>query len=499
MSITINRYVDIISGVVGQNAVVNRELIGRIATSNLLVPADSVVEFSSYESVAAYFGSGSTEAKVAAVYFGFISKNIVSPEKLGFIRWSSSAVAARIFGSTSTKTLADYTAITAGDLTVKINGSSHNFSGIDLSAAITLAGVAAIIQTAIQGYVAGGAGFTAATVTYNSSRDSFDLVSGTTGPGEIVIDPDAANDVGAALGWLGGTGFINSVGQNGQTPVELMVDTDNASSNFGSFAFLDELTNNQFKDLAEWNHGKNVKYMFCSDVTAANAAARQDLVAGYSGTALTVQDAGEKTYLFPMIILAATDYKQRASVQNYMFQVYDAAFTPFVTTDTDADVYDAINVNYYGRTQQAGRQVSFYQRGKLQGSGTAPIAMNVFANEIWLKDDCTTAMMNLLLALPKISANAAGRAQGFATITDSAERAIFNGTISVGKTLNNTQKQYISSQTGDPNAWREVQTNGYWLNVFFQEDAPGEYVMKYVLIYSKDDVINKVEGSHQLI
>lgn len=499
MSISITRYVDIKSGVVGQNAVQNRELIGRIATANLLVPAGAVVEFTNYESVADYFGVTSDEASDAAVYFGFISKNITSPEKLGFIRWSSSAVAARIYGGTDAKVLGDFTAVINGNLTVDIDGDEHTFTGIDLSGALTLAGVASLIQTEIQSYIAGGAAFTAATVTYNTNRGSFDLVSGVTGPGEIIIDEEAINDVAILLDWLGGTGFINSLGQDGQNPTELMIDTDNASNNFGAFDFIPDLTEDQFKDLAEWTHSKNVKYMFCSRVTAANAAARQALVAGYSGVALTVQGTGEKTHLFPMIILAATDYKQRAAVQNYMFQVYDAAFQPFVFTDGDANIYDAINVNYYGQTQQAGRLVSFYQRGKLQGTGTAPIAMNTFANEMWLKDDITTGFLNLFLALPKISANAAGRSQGFATITDSVEQGLFNGTISIGKPLNNTQKQYITAQTGDPNAWREVQTNGYWLDVFFQEDAPAEYVMKYVLIYSKDDVVNKVEGSHQLI
>ena len=47
MAISISKYVDIVSGVGGGGVVRQRDLIGRIFTANLKVPADSLVEMTS--------------------------------------------------------------------------------------------------------------------------------------------------------------------------------------------------------------------------------------------------------------------------------------------------------------------------------------------------------------------------------------------------------------------------------------------------------------------
>lgn len=79
-----------------------------------------------------------------------------------------------------------------------------------------------------------------------------------------------------------------------------------------------------------------------------------------------------------------------------------------------------------------------------------------------------------------------------------------NGVISVGKDLTNVQKQTITLLSGDVDAWRDVATNGYWLDVVVEDyinDKSGltEYKIKYLLIYSKGDAIRKVEGTDILI
>jgi hypothetical protein len=40
------------------------------------------------------------------------------------------------------------------------------------------------------------------------------------------------------------------------------------------------------------------------------------------------------------------------------------------------------------------------------GLATDPVDMNVYANEIWLKDAAGAAILSLLLSLGKVSANA---------------------------------------------------------------------------------------------
>jgi hypothetical protein len=184
-----------------------------------------------------------------------------------------------------------------------------------------------------------------------------------------------------------------------------------------------------------------------------------------------------------------------------MFQIFNVS--PGVTNTTDSDTYDALRVNYYGRTQTAGQFLEFYQRGVLMGLAVNPVDMNVYANEQWLKDAAGAAIMELLLALAKVSANTKGRIQLMSQIQAVVDEALFNGTISVGKPFSNTQKLYISEITGDPEAWRQVQGIGYWLDCVMEsyvtEDSRTEWKAVYTLVYSKDDIVRKVEGSHVLI
>ncbi len=178
-------------------------------------------------------------------------------------------------------------------------------------------------------------------------------------------------------------------------------------------------------------------------------------------------------------------------------------FTADVTSDAQADTLDAIRVNYYGETASAGQKLAFFQRAFLLGGATAPLDMNVHANEQWLKAYLTAAFLSLQLSLGKVPANEEGRGFILAQVIDGVNLAKLNGTISVGKTLTTAQQIAITQLTGDPDAWREVQTNGFWADVrIVPVTGPSmvtEYVAQYTLAYAKNDVVRKVEGSHNLV
>lgn len=181
----------------------------------------------------------------------------------------------------------------------------------------------------------------------------------------------------------------------------------------------------------------------------------------------------------------------------------DSRLTALVTTDQLADVYDQLRVNYIGQTQTAGQRLEFYQRGVLGGGSTAATSQNTYANEQWLKDFAQSQLMQMLLALPKVSRNLTGRAQGTSVLQNVADQGLNNGTISVGKTLTTIQREFITTQTGDHNAFLTIQNVGYWFNVDFRTDTETDgtttEVMVYTFIYSKDDVVRKVSGRHVLI
>lgn len=499
MAISISRYIDITSGVGAGAGVATRNLGGRFFTENPLVPTDSVVNFTSAADVGVYFGTDSDEYARAVFYFGWVSKNITAPSNMGFARWASADVGSTIYGNVATYAVSSFTSVEDGDFTLTLAGETQHLTAIDLSGAASLDAVATTIESAINAYVAGGAAWTAATVTYNSTRKSFDFVSGDTGDDVIAVAAGATTDVASLLGWL--TGAILSNGQDEQTIAELLTSSVDGSNDFGSFAFVPTLTLDEVTEAAEWNEALNITFMYSVPVAAADASAWSAALIDIGGTTLTLSiTADEYPEQVPMMILDATDYDRVNSVQNYEFQIFD--LTPSVTTNANADLYDGLLINYYGQTQQAGSTISFYQKGIMFGLPVSPRDQNVYANEIWLKDAFTSTLMTLLLALSQLPANSQGRSQILAALQGVINQALNNGTISIGKTLTSAQKAYITNATNDPLAWQQIFNSGYWVDVQivpYVESEVTKYKAVYTLLYSKDDVIRKIEGSDILI
>lgn len=502
MAIAFKKFVDITSGVGGGAAVRQRELIGRLFTTNPLLPTKTLAEFTTLEEVGNYFGTTSEEYKRALFYFGWISKSITKAQKIAFARWADVAVAPRIYGVPGGQALGAWTSINNGSFSLTMGGFTFVVSTLDFSAAGSLAAVATIIQTGVQSKTGGGALWTGATVSYDATRGSFNLVGGATGAAVIsVAAGGVGTDIADQLGWLSPDTILSN-GSAAESITTVLTESAGVSDNFGSFLFLPGLTNDQIEEAAEWNDEQNVKFIYCVPVTRANASAYYTLLSGLSGVAVTLSEiADQYPEQVPMMILAATDYSRRNAVQNYMFQIF--TLTPGVTTTAISDELDLVRCNYYGRTQTAGQLIDFYQRGTMMGLATDPVDQNVYANEIWLKDAAGAKIMELLLALPRISANAQGRGQLISVLQTVINQALLNGTISVGKELNTTQKLFITNMTGAPLAWHQVQDTGYWLDCRMVPvvtiDGRTEYKAVYTLIYSKDDAIRKVEGTHVLI
>lgn len=500
MPISITKYVDITSGVGAAANFGTRDLIARMFTTNPLVPTDSIVTFGSADEVLDYFGASSDEYARAVFYFGWISKVVTRPQSLTFARWANVATAPLIYGTKGAQTLASWTGITAGSFTLELGGVSHLISGLNFSGAGSLSAVAGIIQTAI---IAAGTGqmWDSATVAWDATRQSFNFVGGATGEANIVVTAGVSNDVAEQLGWLSISTII-SFGSDAQAIADLLEDSTSANNNFGSFAFMPTLTSDQIVEAAEWNDTQNNRYLYTVRCTSINASALSALLLDISGVTLTLAPlADEYPEMVPMMIEAATDYSAINAVENYMFQSFD--LTPSVTSNAEYTSYNAIRVNFYGNVQQAGVIRSFYQRGTMMGGISDPTDQNVYVNEIWFKDAATVALMNLLLALPQIPANNAGRGMILTQLQGVIDLGLRNGTIEPGKSLTTEQKLYIAQITGDKNSWIAVQNTGYVVDArivpYVTDSGATEYKAVYTLIYSKNDVIRFIQGSDILI
>lgn len=495
MTISFTRYIDIVSGV-GAGTVVNRrELIGRIFSTNGLIPTKTLIEFTTLKDIATYFGTDSTEYKRASFYFSWVSKNITSPNKLGFYRWTDANIAPVIFGGRLTTTLTEMKDIEDGAFTLTMGAITHTLTAIDFSGAASLAAVAAILQTKIRAADANNQ-WDQSTVTYDATRGAFNFQGGL--PEAAAISTALAGsgtEILHVINWAASDGAILSDGALAETITEVLTESADASDNFGSFLFIPALDDDEIVEAAEWNDAQNVKFIYLPRVLAADSETLSAALENIGGVGVTLAPlSDEYPEQLPMNILAATDYNRRNSAQNYMFQKAD--LTASVTTDANADIYDGLRINYYGVTQTAGQYLAFYQRGVLMGLDTDPRDMNTYANEIWLKDAIGAALMELLLALPEVPANQKGQGEILAVLQTIINQALFNGVISIGKPLTQTQKAYILEITGDERAWFQVQNAGYWVYVVM---VPEQNKATYTLVYSKDDVIRKIEGSDILI
>ena len=508
MSISIKKYVDITSGVGGGATVKERELILRLFTKDAKVPAGVVMEFTDINDVATTFGTASEEYKRAVPYFGFVSKMMTKAKKLSFAHYSDASTAASpaIVGGTALTAIATWQAITDGAVRIEVGQSDYLLSGIDFTSAAALADVATAIQTKLRASLGG------ATVTYDSLSQKFNAsFVGHDVPAVVsVISSGTGTDIAGNLGWTTAKGMVTSPGSNATTILDYVIEADEISDNYGSFAFCgDALDHDTVQSIAAWNTTQNVKYMYLVPVTMADYGDWYGTLQTYGGCAMTiVNDANtEFDEEIPGIILAATDYNQRNSSQNYMFQQV-SGITPKVDSNTVANAIDTdTRVNYYGRTKNAGQAIDFYQNGYLCGTSTDPLQMNVYANEMWFKSAATSVLMTGLLSLPIIPATDEGRAIVISLLNGGDDapipRAQFNGTIKAEKDLTVTQKAYVTQVTGDPLAWHQVQSIGYWLDADVQQETQAngtiKYIIDYTLVYSKADAVNKITGRDILI
>lgn len=507
MSIPNTKYVAITSAIANTSAASNKELIPRVLTTNPLFAANTVYEFTSSADVSAVAGANSADALFASEYFGWVSKKATQPKKLSFMRYSFEALAPFIYSTQTLTPLATLQAISDGAMTINLGGTSYNLSNVNFSSAESYSDIASTLQTAIQANSGGGTLYTAATVEYQASNNSFILTGGETGENEIsyATSPSTGTDISSLIGWSQATAPIVSNGTAAQTATEVLNTTAQLSTNFLTFGFLSPTdAYNNLELCGAWVSEQNNQYRFCFDLGASNYSEGIATAAKYDGmTAHYNINYGVTTinpaWIMTAILPATTDYDAVNGVKNYMFQEFPQQ--AIAVGNNDGTLYQTLDnlcINYNGQTQKAGKTLAFFQNGfNAEGTDTA-----IFDNEAWLKDAIATDVLNAFIGLDFISADDDGIAILTGILESNAEKALNNHVFSKGKTLDTTQKAYITQLTGDENAWLNVQNNGYIFNVEITTQTQGNstiYVGEYTLIYLKNDVIRKVVGSNILI
>lgn len=136
------------------------DLNGIILTNNARVPIGSVPTFPTKDEVSSYFGPLSTEASLAAIYYGGFDNSTKKPGSLGFMQYAQSAVSAYLRGgSLAAMTLSQLQAL-SGSLSVVVDGFTWSAASINLASASSFSAAAADIQTGLAATTQTQASFT---------------------------------------------------------------------------------------------------------------------------------------------------------------------------------------------------------------------------------------------------------------------------------------------------------------------------------------------------
>lgn len=276
------------------------------------------------------------------------------------------------------------------------------------------------------------------------------------------------------------------------------------SDNFGSFTFLGTFEFDDVAEALEVSSGKSNKFLGVygekvvydqenKGYVYTNAIAHAESLEGVAGAHFVI-GADDYCAAMPMAILASINYDNGVnSTVNFMFRTFGGE-TPVVDTDTDYDTLTEKNINFYGKTQANGKEISFYQRGfNLDGADVA-----VYCNEMWLKSAIAESFLNLVTSVGRISANYAGASLIRNAIMKDVNQGVRNGTILPLKDLDEEQMALVYQFTNDDLAWSDVQSSGFWLDIVIEREG-NTYKAVYRLVYSKGDSIRFMDGSHYLV
>lgn len=445
----------------GGNAV---DLNGLMLTTSAYAPYGQVLQFASQSAVASYFGSSSTEASLASVYFNGYTKATNKPKNLLFARYADGAIEGSIIGgSMAGVTLAQLQAF-SGVLTITVAGTAFTSSAISLTAATSFSNAASLILAA----------FTTPTfgLVYDSTKQAFIVTSTAAGVAETVAY--ATGSIAASLKLTQATGAVLSQGANADTPVAAMDAIVLQNQNWACFMTMWEPIDSDKELFATWSNTNQPRYLYVAQDSNALIASTANSTAtfvhyltvnGYIGTLPIYGDATHSAFVLGYA--ASLDFN-RTEGRTALAYCQGAGLTPTVT---DVVTYGNVMSNgynfygYWGSNNPANNEAWFYP-GSVVGDWKWA---DTYLNQIWLNANLQLAIVNLLLAVNSVPYNQQGYSLIYAAALDPIKTARNFGAIRTGVTLSSAQIAEIKLASGvDPIS--QLAKEGFYLQI--QDAAP---------------------------
>lgn len=469
-SIPASAIVQILPGVVsaGGNPL---GLNGVVMDQSTAIPSGSVLQFASAAAVAAYFGSNSTQANLANIYFAGYVGGTQLPSVMYFAPYAAADRAAEILGgSLAGMTLTQLQAIN-GSLTIVVGGESNTAASINLSSATSFSDAATAIT----------AGFTTPefAVTYDAQNSRFIVTGSEAGSAETIAY--ATGTIATSLALTQATAAILSQGVAADIPSGAMNSLVACTQNFATFMTNFEPIKSDKLLFAAWNNQQNNRYAYVvydsdANTIVANSSttfAAQCITAGYNGVfaisgdpavaaaaGTTVAQQAQNIAAFVLGMTASINFNTVNGRITFKFRA-QAGMAANVNNQQIAQNLIGNGYNFYGAYATANQAFTFLSPGQVTGQFKW---MDSYVNQIWMNNNFQLDLMTLLTSVGSVPYNATGYTQMKTSMAGDIQGALNFGAIRTGVTLSAAEIVAVNTAAGLP-IDGVLSTQGFYLQV----------------------------------
>lgn len=446
---------------------------GLFLSKSTYLPVGRVVRFASSSAVAEYFGSGSQEAQAAVKYFAGYVNTAYLPSYLYFARYTEEATSAWLRGAAYTGKLTDLKKISAGSLTITVDGVQLSTNTVNFSTETSFSACAEALATALNS----GQSQDLCTVSYNSQTGAFQIQSLTTGEGSEVSFGSAGStdsDLSQILNLTEQLGAVQSEASKGETLTDCMSNVLKYARDWVTFSTIFEPDTDHKIELAEWCASWDTRFLYVmwdSDNTAKLNGDKTN--AGYQITTDLELDGTCPVYnslelgASVMGAVACLNFNQYNGRTTLAYRQFEGVT---VTCDDDED-YDALianGYNCYADFATAANNFKFFQNGQVSGKFDW---VDSYLNAIAIKDNLQLNILDLFSASRSLPYNDDGYSAIRTACLDTIDKFTNFGAIRTGITLSQTQKVTLLQEIGK-DVSQTLETNGWYMSI----EDPGSVV-----------------------
>ena len=405
----------------------------------------SVKTFPDFSSIEKYFSTTSEPYLAGKAYFN----QSPHPQNLIVARWFNANVAGSLESGTVPE-LATLTAITAGSFTFK----GTNSGSMDFSAQTTYAGIASVIQTALNTALTGA---TQVTITFNALRKTFIITNNTAGAAQTITYASAGQtdtDMSSTLKLTEATKAVLNLGANLET-IQAFFTRVIAINSTWSFVTLES----QFEDsatvtsVANWVEadGRRLFFSTSDDPNVLNTSENSTVYAQLFANQVLRTSADYSTEKYLALASAArlssVDYDAINTYINPSFKQRIGFNAVSLTTAQETELQRKRMSSYYaiGGGLTSATVENIYFNGDMFKNG---YKQNAVAAISWFFNAVQLAVFNLLIKFDNLAQTDPGNAQIANVIDDICKTAVGNRMISPN-TVGAVMKQDIITVTGN--------------------------------------------------